>query len=168
MHDPGAKGPQDELANVLRLIREIRIALLTTFGSGGTFHTRPVQTLAVEGDGTLWFFTDVHSGKAHELSADTRVGLGYADTVGNRYVAVSGLGTVRRDPDKARDLWQFEQHAYYPDGPVDERLGVLRVQIQRAEYWLAPGRASHLYAALKATATGVPAGVVGENRHVSR
>ena len=163
MAEPPAPGAQDELLNVLRLIREIPIALLTTFDSGGSFHTRPVQTLAVENDGTLWFFTDVHSGKAHELCVDTRVGLGYADMAANRYVAVRGVGTLRSDAHKAQELWHFEQRAYYPDGPTDERLGVLRVQIQRAEYWIAPGRASHLFEALKATVTGLPAGVVGKN-----
>jgi general stress protein 26 len=165
--ESAAAGAQDELLNVLCLIREIPIALLTTFDSDAGFHTRPVQTLAVENDGTLWFFTDVHSGKADELRADMRVGLGYADTAGNRYVAVNGLGTVRRDPEKARELWQFEQHAYYPEGPADERLGVLRVQIERAEYWIAPGRSSYLFEALKATVTGLPAGIIGKNQHTS-
>ena len=127
-----------------------------------------MQTLRVEDDGTLWFFTDVRSGKADELRADMRISLGYADTAGNRYVAVSGVGTVRRDPRTAEELWQVEQRAYYPDGPRDERLGLLRVEIHRAEYWIAPGRASYLYAALKAAATGTPAGVIGENDLVRR
>jgi hypothetical protein len=65
----------------------------------------------------------------------------------------------------AQELWQFEQRAYYPEGPGDERLGLLRVQIDRAEYWIAPGRPSYVFAALKAAVTGVPAGVVGKNQH---
>jgi general stress protein 26 len=157
---------QGELRNVLDLIRRIRIALLTTFESDGTFHTRPVQTLGVDEDGTLWCFTDLHSGKVDELRADTRVSLGYADTRANHYVAVSGVGTVRRDPHRAQKLWQVEQRAYYPAGPGDERLGLLRVQIERAEYWIAPGRPSYLYAALKAAATGTPADVIGVNAQV--
>jgi hypothetical protein len=39
----------------------------------------------------------------------------------------------------------------------------LQVRIERAEYWLAPGRVSYLIAALAAVATGIPAGVIGEN-----
>lgn len=162
-YQPPAPAEQGELARVLDLIRQIRIALLTTFDRDGTFHTRPVQTLAVEDDGTLWFFTDMHSDKADELRADMRVGLGYADTLANHYVAVSGAGALRRDPHKARELWQVEQRAFYPDGPGDRRLGLLRVQIERAEYWVAPERASYVVAALKAAAIGTPAGVLGEN-----
>ena len=167
-HESAASGPLGALPRVLELIRHIRVALLTTFDHDGAFHTRPVQTLLVEDDGTLWFFTDQRSGKAGELRADLRIGLGYADVAANRYVAVSGVGTVQRDPRKAQELWQVEQRAYYPDGPRDERLGLLRVEIDHAEYWIAPGRASYLYAALKAAATGTPAGVIGANEQVRR
>ena len=167
-HESAAPAAQGQLAKVLDLIRDIRIALLTTFDRDGAFHTRPVQTLAVEDGGTLWFFTDLHSDKAHELRADVRISLGYADTAAHRYVAVSAVGTVRRDPHKAQELWQVEQRAYYPQGPDDQRLGLLRVEIERAEYWIAPGRGAYLYAALKAAATGTAAGVLGENKQVRR
>jgi general stress protein 26 len=155
-----------ELAKMLGLIRQIRVALLTTVESDGTLHTRPVQTLAVEDDGTLWFFTDMRSTKADELRANLHVSLGYADPGSHHYVAVSGAGTVRRDPAKARELWQVEQRAYYPAGPHDQRLGLLEVRIERAEYWIAPGRVSYLFAALKAAVTGVPTAVVGENQQL--
>ncbi len=164
--EPGAPGSRGALPKVLDLIRQIRVALLTTFDRDGAFHTRPVQTLRVEDDGTLWFFTDLRSGKVDELRADVRISLGYADTAANRYVAVSGMGTVQRDPRMAHELWRVEQRAYYPVGPSDARLGVLRVAIDRAEYWIAPGRPSYLYAALKAAATGTPAGVIGANEQV--
>jgi general stress protein 26 len=153
-----------DLARVLDLVREIRIALLTTLGADATFHTRPVQTLAAEDSGRLWFFTDMQSPKVHELDADSRASLGYADTVGKRYVAVSGVCSVRRDPHKAQELWQLEQRAYYPAGPSDERLGLLCVQIEHAEYWLAPGRVSYVVAAVKAAVTGIPSGVIGKNQ----
>lgn len=49
---------------------------------------------------------------------------------------------------------------------ADERLALLRVDIERAEYWIAPGRLSYLVAAAKAAVTGTPVGVVGENRKI--
>jgi general stress protein 26 len=47
-----------DFAKLGQLIREIGIALLTTLDRDGRFHTRPVQTLQVEDDQALWFFTD--------------------------------------------------------------------------------------------------------------
>jgi general stress protein 26 len=158
-------GPGD-LAKLLELIRDIRVALLTTVDRDGRFHTRPVQTLQVEDDGTLWFFTDWSSPKVDELHYDVRVSLGYADPAKNVYVAVSGSGSLLRDIQKAKQLWGVEQRAYYPEGPEDERLALLRVVIERAEYWIAPGRISYLIAAARAAVTGTPAGVIGENRKI--
>jgi hypothetical protein len=42
----------------------------------------------------------------------------------------------------------------------------LRVQVEQAEYWLAPGRSAYLVAALRAAVTGRAADVLGENRKV--
>ena len=87
--------------------------------------------------------------------------VGYADVSGNRFVAVSGSARLSQDPDKAKQLWSTEQLAYYPDGPEDARLALLRVQMERAEYWLAPGRSAYVVAAARAVLTGKPAGIVG-------
>ena len=166
MLEYAARSIAGDMTELIRIIREIRIALLTTVGREGQFHTRPVQTLKVEADGTLWFFTDWTSPKVTELHHDVRVSLGYADTVKNVYVALSGEARLVRDPQKAKELWSMEQRAYYPDGPDDERLALLRVAILHAEYWIAPGRTSYLIAALRAGVTGIPAGVIGEDHTV--
>jgi general stress protein 26 len=94
------------------------------------------------------------------------VSLGYADPVKNVYAAITGSASVLRDAQKAAELWSIEQRAYYPKGPEDERLALLRVRIERAEYWIAPGSASYLIAAASAALTGTPAGVIGENRKI--
>lgn len=146
------------------LIRDIRIGLLTTVDSNGHFHTRPVQTMQIEPPETLWFFTSWSSPKVDEMHHDVRVALAYASPAQHAYVAVSGTSTLLRDPEKAKALWSVEQRAYYPDGPEDSRLALLRVRIERAEYWIAPGWSSYLLAAAKAVVTGIPAGVIGENR----
>jgi len=155
-----------DFAKLSELIRGIRIALLTTVDAEGRFHSRPLETLDVEGGRVLWFFTDRNSPKAEELRHDTRVSLGYANPATHVYVAVSGTASLIHDPDRARRLWTVEQRAYYPDGPEDARLAILRVQIERAEYWIAPGRASYLIAAARAALTGNAAAVIGENRRV--
>jgi general stress protein 26 len=157
-----------DFAKVSELIQEIEVALLTTVDRDGAFHTRPVQTLHVESDRTLWFFTDWSSPKVDELHHDVRVSLGYAHPARHAYVAVTGSGRLLRDTGKAKQLWRIEQRAYYPDGPEDERLALLCVRMERAEYWIAPGRVSYLIAAATAAVTGTPAGIIGENRKIEQ
>ncbi len=164
MPDAEREAHPGDWAKLAKLIRAIRVALLTTVDLDGHFHTRPVQTLQLEGRDTLWFFTDWSSPKVLEMDRDVRVALGYADPHQQTYVAVSGSATLLRDPQKAKELWGVEQRAYYPDGPEDNRLALLRVGIEHAEYWVAPGRVSYLLAAAKARVTGVPAGVIGEHQ----
>jgi len=156
--------PMDgEFGNIAKMIRDIQIALLTTVDREGHFHARPVQTLGIEPDRSLWFFTDIRSEKAFELARDVRLGLGYADPESRTYVAIAGTGRMLRDANKARELWTVEQRAYYPDGPEDQHLVLLRVRIERAEYWVSGGRTAHLLAAVRARMTGVPAAIVGRN-----
>ena len=166
MLEKSAHSEPGDLAKLGELIREIRVALLTTVDRDGHFHSRPVQTLQVEANRTLWFFTDWSSPKVDELRHDARVSLGYADPANNVYVAVSGSASLSRDVQKAKQLWSIEQRAYYPEGPEDERLALLRVLIERAEYWIAPGRTSYLVAAVAAAVTGTPAGVIGGNQKI--
>ncbi|HZT02504.1 MAG TPA: pyridoxamine 5'-phosphate oxidase family protein [Steroidobacteraceae bacterium] len=150
---------KDGLARLKELIDSIRVGLLTTVNLDGTLHTRPIETLRCDGDGTLWFFTDPQSPKANELSHDLRVSLGYAEPSKNIYVAVAGWARILRDRALAADLWSFAQRAWYPQGLDDERLSVLRVTPERAEYWETPGKVSYLLAAAAAAVTGQPANV---------
>jgi general stress protein 26 len=161
------KVPGDgDMATVAALIREIRIALLTTVDGAGRLHTRPVQVLQFEANEILWFFTGWNSRKAEQLENDEHVSVGFSDPSSNTFVAVSGLGRLLQDPSKARQLWTVEQRAYYPEGPEDPRLALLRVQIERAEYWLAPGRAAYFVAAARAAVTGEAAAIVGAHGEV--
>ena len=151
------------LARLKELIESVRIGLLTTVDLDGSLHTRPIQTLRCDVDGTLWFFTDHQSPKARELSHDMRVSVGYSDPSKKIYVVVTGRAHILRDEALAAELWSFAQRAWYPKGPQDEHLSVLRVTLERAEYWETPGKASYLLAALAATVTGEPA-MVGKDQ----
>ena len=153
MNEPG------QPARLKELIESIRIGLLTTVDMDGTLHARPVETLRCDIDGTLWFFTDHESPKANELSHEARVSVGYCEPAKNVYAVVAGRARILRDKALAAQLWSFAQRAWYPKGVDDQHLSILRVTLERAEYWEAPGRASYLLAAATAAVVGEPAAV---------
>ena len=146
-------------ARLKELIESVRIAMLTSMDLNGSLHTRPVETLRCDGDGTLWFFTDHQSPKANELSHDMRVSVGFSDPSKRVYAAVAGQARILRDEALAAQLWRPAQRAWYPAGSSDQHLSILRVTPERAEYWETPGRVSYLLAALAATVAGKPAAV---------
>ena len=159
--DSSAPGRFVQLCEILR---SVNIALLTTTDRRGGPHTRPIQTLDIDERGqTLWFFTDHGSPKTCDLNIDRQVMLGYSNPSKGLFAVIYGVGRILHNPSQARRLWRLEQRAYYPSGPGDPRLAVLRVQIERAEYWIAPGRLSYWIAAARATVTGTAEPTIGEN-----
>lgn len=148
------------------LIEDAEIALVTTVEADGTLHTRPLATLEYANDGTLWFFTAIDSAKVEELSQDMRVSVAYANSDEHAYVAIAGRGEILQDRKKAEELWTPMAKAWFPDGLDDPKLALLRVQIERAEYWTSPGKAAYVFGIAKAAMTG-KATAMGENRKLT-
>lgn len=128
----------EEVRKLGELIKGQRIAMLTSLDDDGTLHARPMATLEADFQGTLWFFTQEHSWKVHEVEQDAHVNVAYCDHSDNRYVSVRGLARVVNDADKKAELWNPIHKAWFPEGLEDPELRLLRVDVQRAEYWDSP------------------------------
>jgi general stress protein 26 len=161
--------PIDYKANVAKLgelIKEVKIAMLTTMDDQGRHRSRPMGTQQVEFDGDLWFFTGSDSEKAREIAAHPQVNVSYADPGANRYVSVSGKATLVEDADKMEELWNPIFKAWFPDGLDDPTLTLLRVEVEEAEYWEAPPGAAGMVATVIGFVQGVVSGEqadIGEN-----
>ena len=137
------------------LIKDIQFAMLTTVDEDGMLRSRPMATQRAEFDGELWFFTGAGSEKVDEVEHEHQVNVSYADTENQRYVSVSGMAQLVRDRQKAEELWNPFFKAWFPDGLDDPDLALLRVRVEKAEYWDSPSSTMvHLYGFVKALATG--------------
>ena len=131
---------QDPQFDTLRkLIAETQIAMLSTVAADGTVISRPLQTLEFDADGVLWFVTDATSEKAQEIRAKPHVGLSYADRSDNSYVSISGPARLIHDHARIDALWLPAISIFFPQGKDDPNLSLIRVEIERAEYWNGPG-----------------------------
>ena len=122
---------------MLDLINDVKYAMLTTREVDGTLRSRPLTTLEAEFEGVLRFLVAADSDIARDLQGDPQANLGYADPRGNSYVSVSGTGTVRRDPTRAKALWNAWADSFF-DGPDDPNVSVLEIDVQSAQYWSLP------------------------------
>jgi general stress protein 26 len=137
------------------MIKDIRVAMLTTVAPDGTLHSRPMMTQDTEFEGTLWFLTGQDTAKAGEVAEHRSVNVSYAHPDDNRYVSLSGLATILRDREKAEELWSAAYRAWFPEGLDDPNLVLLKVEVEAAEYWDASsGRMLALAGFIKALATG--------------
>lgn len=146
---------QRAVAKLQSTIKGIRIAMLTTSTVDGALRSRPMATQEQDFDGDLWFFTERQSPKVQEMSEDQHVNLSYADAGSNRYVSVSGRARLIHDPAKAKELWSPLYKAWFPGGVDDPQLGLLKVQVDSAEYWDGPSsKMVQLVGFVKAAVTG--------------
>jgi general stress protein 26 len=94
-----------------------------------------MATLDMEFDGTLWFFTPLDSSKVGEVADEGQVNLNFADPAEHRYVSLSGLATLSVDRQKIEELWSADVEPWFPEGIQDSQLALLRVDIDKWEYW---------------------------------
>ena len=161
----GSKSAARDFAQLKALIEDIKIGMLTTVDDDGSLRSRPLQTVGVDDDGSLWFFTSASSPKVAETNADGgRVNVSYGNSAKYDFVSVSGTATLSRDREKMRELWTKWVEVFFPKGLDDPDLALLRVQVEKAEYWDAPGTSiGRLYGLAKGLVTG-NTDALGDNR----
>ena len=121
------------------LIDGIEVAMLTTQAADNSMVSRPLQTLKLDANGDLVFFTAMDSQKVDELRANPTVNLAYSNPQKQCYVSVRGEARVDRDRSTIEELWSPVQRMFFPDGKDDPNLAVLRVHVRDAAYWESSG-----------------------------
>ncbi len=129
------KTHDEKIEKLGELIKDIDIAMLTTVDEDGSLRSRPMGTQQVEFDGDLWFITAIDTGKADEILRENRVNVSYAKPDDHRYVSVSGTAVLINDKAKIDELWSPIYKAYFPEGKDDPRLRLIKVRVEKAEYW---------------------------------
>lgn len=139
------------------LIKDIRVAMFATNQTNKSWpHVRPMYTTACDPatfDGDLWFMTSKASAKVHEIEKDQRVVLNYSDYGKNRFVVVLGHANVEANPAKAKELWNVHAKGWFPGGPEDPHLMLIRVRVESAQYWDGPSKTAYMLSLAQAILT---------------
>ena len=126
----------DSQQKLVDLMSDMPIAMMTTFGPDGP-RSIPMARQEVEPGAELWFITARDTRHVTDLRADPRVLLTFSAR--DAWVAVTGRGEVVDDLDKLRALWNTFAEAWLPGGPEDPSAVLIRVDVERGEYWDSPG-----------------------------
>ena len=150
---------QEGLSKIGELIKDIKIAMMTTANPDGSFDSRPMATQTEkEFDGKIWFLTRSESGKVGEVQQDSHVSLLYSDKGDAKYIAIKGRAHISRDRAIIHELWTPIYKAWFPQGEDDPAITVLWVEVTEAEYWEAS--ASRLVRGIKYLAAAATGGKV--------
>jgi len=130
---------EDDLQRLRELVKDIDFCMLTTVDEGGDLHSRPMSSNGdIDQNGDIWFFTNSSSHKVSEIARLPKVNVSFADPDNQRYVSVSGSGELIRDQKKIEELWRPEFKIWFPKGKEDPEIALLRVRLEKAEYWDSP------------------------------
>jgi len=130
---------ENNLEKLRELVKDIDFCMLTTVDEGGDLHSRPMSSNGdIDADGDIWFFTNASSHKVSEIAKLPKVNVSFADPDDQRYVSVSGTAQLVRDQAKIEELWRPEFKMWFPEGKDDPEIALLRVSLEKAEYWDSP------------------------------
>jgi len=154
------------LDRVWDIIEKVGVCMLTTNFVGG-LRARPLEARPDRSAGLIFFVTDIHSAKEDEIEAKPDVGLAFVDSSDNAYLSITARASVSRDAEGIRAAWRKTDEVWWPGGPDDPNVCLLRVEPFKAELWDGPASAAvTAFEFAKARLTGTEPNV-GENRKVT-
>lgn len=115
------------------LLAAYRTALLTTRGADGGLRCRPMAMRQQIRGEEIWFATSAASNKCRELAADARCALAFFDGEDGTTVSISGRGEVIRDRKLALALWDPSWTRWFPEGPAQKSVALVRVIPEHVE-----------------------------------
>jgi general stress protein 26 len=149
------------------MIKGFRFAMLTTREPGGALRARPMTTIDVAFDGSLWFFAQQDSDAARAIREFPQVCLSYGNDRAADFVCVSGAAEVVTDVNKKKQLWNPAVEAWFPQGAASPNVVLFKVSAEHAEYWDSnSSKLVRLFSMATALATGKPPQNMGEHRDV--
>jgi general stress protein 26 len=128
-----------DIEKVAELVKDARIAMLTTVDADGKLVSRPMGLQEVAFDGDLWFFADEASHEVAEIKAHPAVNVSFSNPSHNEWTSVAGNGEIVKDRAKAEELWNPLLNAWFVDGLDTPGLVLIKVHADTAEYWDGPG-----------------------------
>jgi general stress protein 26 len=153
-----------EVDRVWQVAEKIGTCMFVTSPGSGP-RARPMHALPDQGAGCFWFITDLGGTKDDEIIIRPDVCLAFADTGSNTYLSITGRAELVHVA-KAEELWSNEAQAWWPDGPTDPNVCVVRVVPDNAEFWATRGNSITI--ALKLIAARLSGNLpeLGENKKV--
>jgi general stress protein 26 len=159
-------GEQGNIDRVWDIIEEVGVCMLTTQFAGG-LRARPLEARPDRDAGLIFFVTDIHSAKEDEIRAASHVGLVFIFPQDKAYLSITGRARVMRDPTKTKVFWRKTDELWWPGGPTDPAVCLLRIEPLTAELWDGPASAAvAAFEFAKAKLTGEEP-KLGENRKVT-
>tara|TARA_B100001750_G_scaffold10036_1_gene7465 strand:+ start:1004 stop:1498 length:495 start_codon:yes stop_codon:yes gene_type:complete len=129
---------QEEKQHFLDLIQQFDDAMLVSHAPDGELRARPMAVAETTPEGDVFFVTSVDSPKVDELLDDARLLVTFQKD--SKYVSLTGTAEFIEDRSRIQELWKPIWRAWFPDGPEDTDIILIRVRAEEGEYWNMAGK----------------------------
>ncbi len=125
---------KDEIRRLRDRVSAIGVAMLVTDDADG-MRSRPVAIFPdPDGEG-FYCFSDDRSAKDEQVAIDPDLCLAIADARGGVYVSLTCRGELSQDRAEIAARWTEDAQAWFPGGPEDPHVELLRLKPIRGEIW---------------------------------
>jgi general stress protein 26 len=148
----------EALVKVRELLRRFQIAMMLTV-SGEAVSARPLGVVGDTAgfDGTLWFITDERSGKVRAIESGAQTSLIFQNEQEGAFLHLTGRASIVDDRAKLKELYTPVQRTWFPDGPDDPNMTLIRFDADKGNYWDKHDSMLRLLVAFtKSAVTGAP------------
>jgi general stress protein 26 len=126
----------DEERKFADLMRDMSIGMMTTYGPDGP-RSIPMARQEVDPGADVWFITARDTQHVRDIGADPLVSITFSSR--DSWVSMVGRAQIVEDQAKLEELWNTFAEAWMPAGPDDPNAALIKVSLDRAEYWDTPG-----------------------------
>jgi len=127
--------PSEKILFFQQKISKVKACMFTWLNQDGKLLSQPMSNQQLDEDANLWFFVSRQGALAHDIEANPVVNVSFAEPADNLYVSASGRARRVDDEAKIRQLWNPLLLLWFPEGTGDAHLELIRVALDRAEYW---------------------------------
>lgn len=119
--------------HLVQVLKDFDSAILVTRAEGGELRGRPMALAKIEEGGDIFFATSLNNETVREIEADQRVVVTVQGKL--KFASVSGRAHIMRDRALIKQLWREGWKLWFPDGPDDPSLCLIRFDAGEGEYW---------------------------------
>jgi general stress protein 26 len=112
---------------VWQVIESAGICMMTTKFEDG-LRARPLEARPDRAGNVIWFLTDKRGLKDDEIDAHSDVCLTFFYLKEKVYLSITGRAFVSQNAPQAEKLWNEEQQVWWPGGPHDPNVLVIRFE----------------------------------------
>lgn len=154
----------DHVDRVWELAKKITFCMLAT-RDGEDIRARPMAAYVRREEDAFYFLSDARHQNDDQIRANPSLCLAFADPGDQKFVNITGHGSVSTDRAKIKELWGTAAKAWW-ESPDDPNIRLLKITPRDAEYRDGPGKVLGYVKMAAAAVTGSRPDY-GENKKVA-